>query len=133
MKRSDSFITKRRRNLKEAAEDYTELIEDLIQNKGQARVCDLAKEMGVSHVTIIRTLARLESEGYLKTSFRSPISLTQKGKQLANLSKKRHQILYSFLLKIGVSKQNAQNDVEGIEHHISEDTLTKITDLLKKL
>lgn len=133
MKRSDSFIAKRQRSLKEAAEDYTELINDFIQNKGEARVCDLAKEMGISHVTVIRTLARLESEGYLKTSPRNPINLTKKGQDLAKSSKNRHQILYSFLLKIGVSNQNAQNDVEGIEHHISEETLSKITELLKKL
>ena len=133
MKRSDSFIAKRQRSLKEAAEDYTELIEDFIQNKGEARVCDLAKEMGISHVTVIRTLARLEAEGYLKTSPRNPIDLTQKGRKLAKSSKQKHEILYSFLLKIGVSKQNAQNDVEGIEHHISDETLSKITDLLKNL
>ncbi|PIS01780.1 MAG: transcriptional regulator [Chlamydiae bacterium CG10_big_fil_rev_8_21_14_0_10_35_9] len=130
--RADPFKIKRKRDLIESAEDYTELIQDLIRNKGEARVCDLAKHLGVSHVTVIRTLSRLELEGYLKNQTRGPIFLTKKGDKLAHQSKKKHETLLKFLLKLGVSQATAENDVEGIEHHISQETLSKISEYLQQ-
>lgn len=130
--RSYPFKIKRKRDLIESAEDYTELIQELIENKGEARVCDLAKLLGISHVTVIRTLSRLEVEGYVKNQTRGPILLTEKGIKLAFHSKKKHDTLLKFLLKLGVSQNVAENDVEGIEHHISQETLSKISEYLKQ-
>lgn len=110
----------------ETAEDYTELVLDLIDAKGEARICDMAEHMGVSHVTTLRTVKRLERDGFLTTTPHQPVELTRKGKSTALLAKKRHQILLDFLIKIGVPKEVAAIDVEGIEHHISEKTLQVI-------
>ena len=122
-KRANPFIATREHHLKEAAEDYTELIADLIELEGEARTCEIARHLGISHVTVIRTLQRLQKEGYVETSRHKPITLTPKGKKLASSSKKRHRIILSFLLSLGVPKEIAEIDVEGMEHHISPQTL----------
>lgn len=122
-KRAKPFIATREHHLKEAAEDYTELIADLIENQGEARTCEVARHLGVSHVTALRTLQRLQKEGYVETSRQKPITLTAKGKKLAAYSKQRHEILLKFLISIGVPEQVAEIDVEGMEHHISPPTL----------
>ena len=109
----------------EIAEDYTELIADLIQVQGQARVCDIAREMGISHVSVLKTLKRLIRDGYVMKKDHQ-IDLTPKGKEMAVFSKKKHLILSEFLLKIGVPESIAATDVEGIEHHISATTLEAI-------
>ena len=116
----------------EAAEDYTELIADLIKKEGEARTCRIADLLGISHVTAIRTLQRLERLGLLKTSRRNPVFLTSKGKKLAAYSRHRHLTLLSFFDKIGVPKKVSERDVEGIEHHVSPATLKVIEKFLKK-
>jgi DtxR family manganese transport transcriptional regulator len=105
------------------AEDYTELLADIISEKGVARTCDLAEGLGVSHVTALRTIQRLQDDGYVLTSLRKPIELTEKGKRLARFSKRRHQLLVDFFVSIGVPAEQAEIDVEGAEHHISTTTL----------
>jgi DtxR family manganese transport transcriptional regulator len=109
------------------------LIADLIETKGRARKSDIAKVMNISHVTTLRTLQRLQRDGYVETGPRQPIQLTQKGKQLASLAKKRHQILLEFLIKIGVPPHIAQLDAEGMEHHISQETLETLQAHLKTI
>ncbi len=120
---SARFVATREHHLLETAEDYTELIAELIEEQGEARVCDLAKSLGVSHVTTLRTLKRLQRDGYIKTSPHQPIILTPKGKRLANFAKNRHEIILKFLIKMGVPEEVAVIDVEGIEHHVSKKTL----------
>jgi len=127
--RAAPFKQTRKQHLLETAEDYTELIAELLSKQSNVRTCHLAKEMGVSHVTIVKTLKRLARDNYLKRDGVN-IILTGKGIKLAALSKKKHQILTQFLLKIGVPKDVAACDVEGIEHHISEITLEAIAKLL---
>lgn len=120
------FEATRSHHSREAAEDYTELIADLIAEKGEARTCDVADRLGISHVTVIRTLRRLERDGYVKLEPRSPITLTPEGERTASYCKQRHRLLVEFLLKIKVPRQAAEIDVEGIEHHISKTTLAAI-------
>ena len=122
-KRAKSFIATRRQHNLEAAEDYTELVADLIAEKGEARLCDIARHMGISHVTALRTLRRLQGEGYVSAEPRKPIVLTTSGKRLASNSKKRHRIIYSLLLSLGVQEEVATIDAEGMEHHVSKETL----------
>lgn len=124
--RSKPFIATREHHLKEAAEDYTELIADLIESEGEARTCEVARHLGVSHVTALRTVKRLQKEGYVVTANQRPITLTTKGKKLASFSKKRHEILLQFLLSLGISEEVAAVDVEGMEHHVSPETLQAI-------
>ncbi len=126
MNNTKNFDKSREQNSLESAEDYTELIYDLISLKGEARVVDIAASLGISHVTAIRTISRLEKKGFLITKSRSPITLTKKGTSLALFSKNRHQTLLKFLLFIGVPKQVAEKDVEGMEHHVSKTTLKTI-------
>jgi DtxR family transcriptional regulator, manganese transport regulator len=121
--RAASFTATRRQHLVERAEDYTELIADLIAEYGEARVGQIAKHLGISHVTALRTIQRLEKEGYVSTSPHQPVVLTHKGSRVAKFAKARHQLLVEFLCELGVSAKVAEIDVEGIEHHISTETL----------
>lgn len=117
------FKITRSHHSREAAEDYTELIADLIEQKNEARTCEVAERLGISHVTAIRTLRRLQRDGFVKVAPHKPIELTPKGKRTASYCKHRHRLLVEFLLKLGVPQKVAEIDVEGIEHHISEVTL----------
>lgn len=110
----------------EIAEDYTELIADLIENQGNVRICDIAREMGISHVSVLRTIKRLVRDGYLVKDTTRCIELTQKGRAMAIFSKKKHLILTEFLLNLGIPEHIVATDVEGIEHHISSTTLEAI-------
>ena len=107
----------------ETAEDYVEAVFDVVNEKGVCRVQDLAKHFDVSHVTVSRIVARLQSAGLMETEPYRPIALTSTGEKLAKRMKKRHEIVYQFLLSLGVDQQTAQIDSEGIEHHVSNKTL----------
>jgi DtxR family transcriptional regulator, manganese transport regulator len=117
------FNVTRKRNAYESAEDYTELVADLIKTSGEARICKMADHLGVSHVTALRTVRRLMNEGYLHTDRHKPVYLTDKGKKLAKEAKSKHQVVESLLLKLGVPTQVASSDAEGIEHHLSTQTI----------
>lgn len=120
------FKKARRQRFCEVAEDYTEMIADLLAAYGKVRICDLAEEMGVSHVNVIKTIKKLIRDGYLIDNIHPLIDLTPKGKAMAYYSKKKHLILSNFLLKLGVPEHIAAGDVEGIEHHISPETLSAL-------
>lgn len=107
----------------ELAEDYVELIDDLIAETGEARAIDLARRLGVTHVTVTKTIDRLKRDGLVKSEPYRSIFLTPAGEKLAALSRKRHQIVLGFLMKLGVPRDDAEIDAEGIEHHISPRTL----------
>jgi len=107
----------------ETAQDYVEAIADLSSAFGEARATDLSRRLGVSHVTVIRTVARLQRDGYVTTRPYRSIFLTEKGSRLAEESRCRHEIVVAFLRSIGVPDEIAQTDAEGIEHHVSPETL----------
>jgi DtxR family transcriptional regulator, manganese transport regulator len=113
----------RRAHQTEMAEDYVELIADLIEVNGEARVVDLAERFGVTHATVNKTVARLQREGLVTSKPYRSIFLTESGEEMAQRSRRRHQIVLDFLKAIGVSERNAEIDAEGIEHHVSEETL----------
>ncbi len=123
MQRAKPFIATRHHHLEETAEDYTELIDELIKSEGEARTCTLARHLGVSHVTALKTLKRLQKEGYITTERHKPILLTEKGSQLAKYAKEKHQIVLEFLISMGIPHDIASIDAEGMEHHISPETL----------
>jgi DtxR family manganese transport transcriptional regulator len=116
----------------EVAEDYVELIADLLAEEGEARAVDLAERFGVSHATVNKTLARLSREGFVQTRPYRSIFLTEKGAALAVRSRKRHEIVLGFLIAIGVSPDTAAIDAEGIEHHVSNETLDVFEKILAK-
>lgn len=107
----------------EVAEDYAETVSDLIQRGGRARVTDLARHMGVTHVTVVRIVARLKREGLLEAGEGRTIVLTGAGAALADKARRRHRVVLAFLRSLGVSEKVAQADAEGIEHHVSDATL----------
>ena len=118
-----SFEALREAHQREMFEDYVELIADLIDNNGEARVTDLAERLAVTPATVNSALQRLVREGLVrKLPYRS-IFLTDEGRKLAVNSKIRHQLVVSFLTTIGVSQDVAEIDAEGIEHHISAETM----------
>jgi len=108
---------------REKAEDYVELIDSLIKETGEARAVDLAERLGISHVTVSKTVQRLQREGYVTTQPYRSIFLTEKGRELAEASRSRHELVVNFLLALGVPADVAEVDAEGIEHHVSEATL----------
>ncbi len=116
----------------ELAEDYVEAIADLIESEGACRLVDLAAHFGVSHVTANRTVGRLERDGLVTTEPYAPIELTTAGAKLAKDSRRRHEIVYQFLLALGVKEKTAAADSEGIEHHVSPETLRKMQQFLKR-
>lgn len=113
----------RRDHSTETAEDYVEAIAALADANGQCRVTDLAERFGVTHVTVIRIVQRLERDGLVVTAPYRPIELTPKGRRLAKKCRERHELVYRFLLALGVDPKVAAVDAEGIEHHVSPATL----------
>ena len=113
----------RREHASETAEDYVEAISDLAAEKGEARVVDLARRLGVTHVTVNRTLSRLQREGFVTSQPYRAIFLTESGRHLAEQCHHRHEIVVAFLKAIGVPTRTAEIDAEGIEHHVSPQTM----------
>ncbi len=116
----------------EVTEDYAEAIAEIIAANGQCRVTDLADRFGVSHVTVVRTVKRLVEAGLATTARHQPVELTAKGKRLAEHCKARHETVFRFLRAIGVPNKIAAIDAEGIEHHVSPETLKKFAKLVRE-
>lgn len=121
--KADHHRRTRRAHATEIAEDYVEMIADLIDDSGEARVVDLARGLGVSHVTVVRTISRLQKEGLVSTRPYRSIFLTEEGERLAERVRARHGTVVALLRALGVSDDVAQADAEGIEHHVSRETL----------
>ena len=113
----------REEHSQETAQDYVEMIAELIVTTGEARVIDLARRLGVTHVTVSRTIRRLQREGLVTSQPYRSIFLTDAGRTLSEESRHRHEIVVEFLKSLGVSAAAAHSDAEGIEHHVSRETL----------
>jgi len=120
---AEEFRQTREDHASETAEDYAEAIADLTDAVGEARVVDLAKRLGVTHVTVNRTIARLQRDGIVTSQPYRAIFLTDKGRRVASASKQRHEIVVAFLRSLGVPDHVARIDAEGMEHHVSPETL----------
>ena len=129
---SDRFFQVRNARHTEIAEDYTEMIADLIKDTGEARVVDLAERFGVTSPTVNSIIRRLVRDGFVESKPYRSIFLTDKGKKLAEFSKRRHEIVFNFLIALGVDLEIAKNDAEGIEHHVSSETLKVFEKFVKK-
>lgn len=104
-------------------EDYAELIADLLATAGEARPTDIARRLGVSHATAIKTIGRLKREGLATARPYRGVFLTAEGERLAVHAKARHRVVVALLVALGVPPEVAEQDAEGIEHHVSETTL----------
>ena len=121
----------RLQHAQERAQDYVEAISDLIAANGEARATDLAKSLGVTHVTVVRTVQRLQREGLVTTQPYRSIFLTDSGRKLAEQAKIRHETVIAFLEALGISSSTARLDAEGIEHHVSKETLKAFKSFLE--
>ena len=117
----------------ETAQDYLEAISDLIEQTGEARVVDLASRLGISHATVIQTIRRLQRDGFVTSEPYRSIFLTDEGRNIAKEARHRHAITVALLKKLGVSAEVAEVDAEGMEHHVSKETLKAFEQYLGKV
>ncbi|MCU9593638.1 transcriptional regulator MntR [Caldibacillus thermolactis] len=112
-------------------EDYIEQIYLLIENKGYARVSDIAEALSVHPSSVTKMVQKLDRSEYLIYEKYRGLVLTSKGKKIGKRLVYRHELLEQFLKMIGVEDENIYNDVEGIEHHLSWDAIDRIGDLVQ--
>jgi len=120
---SESFRQNRQARRLELVEDYVELIDDLLSAHGEARQVDIAVRLGVAQPTVAKMLKRLTEDGLVSQQPYRGVFLTPMGQRLAAEARERHRVVEAFLLALGVSADNARRDAEGIEHHVSAETL----------
>ncbi len=129
---AEAFQKSREARRSELMEDYVELIADLIEHSGEARQIDIAQRLGVKQPTAAKMLKRLAEEGLITQRRYRGIFLTEDGQQLAEQTRRRHEIVEAFLCRLGVDPDTARADAEGIEHHVSEKTLKAFQRFLEK-
>jgi DtxR family transcriptional regulator, manganese transport regulator len=120
---AEGFRKARKARRTELAEDYVELIADFVDAQGEARQVDIARRLGVAQPTVAKMLNRLAEDGLISRQRYRSIFLTEAGRRLAEESRRRHQLVEAFLTALGVSDEVARSDAEGIEHHVSAETL----------
>ena len=130
--RSAAFQRIRTDHSSELAEDYVELIADLIDEKGEARGSEVAMRLGVANATVVKTLKRLQDGGLVTQAPYRSIFLTGDGWKMAEDGRRKHKIVEAFLLAHGISEETARMDSEGIEHHVSEETLKAMARFLAR-
>lgn len=130
--RAEVFQGVRAARRNELAEDYVELIAELIQAEGEARPVDIAAKLGVTAPTVSKTLDRLAREGLITRAKYRSVFLTAQGQALALECQYRHDIVLRFLLSLGLDAETAERDAEGIEHHVSAKTLAAFADFANR-
>ena len=115
----------------EVAEDYVEMIAELIAKTGEARTVDLAARFGVTSPTVNAIIQRLQRENLVETRPYRSIFLTEAGKTMAYQAQERHKVVRDFLVTIGVPAPIAEEDAEGVEHHVSPKTLAVFERIIK--
>jgi len=113
----------------QSAEDYLERIHELIEEKGYARVVDIASSLEVSEPSVTTMVQKLGELGYLKYEKYRGLILTDKGREVATRIQGRHETLSRFFSLFGLSAETQQEDIEGIEHHLSPATVSVLEDL----
>lgn len=126
------FAQQREADRSAIAEDYVELIADLLQEEGEARAVDIARRMGVAQATVAATVARLQRDGLVDTKPYRGLFLTPAGQAVASAARARHELVVRFLLAVGLDPETAAADAEGLEHHASEKALAAFARFLAK-
>jgi Mn-dependent DtxR family transcriptional regulator len=116
-----------------AAEDYLERILSLIQTKGEARVVDLAAELGISLASVTAMAQRLDASGHLVYRRYRSLNLTPQGEAVARGVARRHELLTGFLRELDLPEAIIARDVEGLEHHLSDETCEALARLTEQL
>jgi Mn-dependent DtxR family transcriptional regulator len=112
-------------------EDYIEQIYILIEDKGYARVSDIAEHLSVHPSSVTKMVQKLDKDEYLIYEKYRGLTLTMKGKKIGKRLVYRHELLEQFLRVIGVKEEHIYEDVEGIEHHLSWESIDRIVDLVQ--
>ena len=112
-------------------EDHIEQIYLLIENKGYARVSDIAEALSVLPSSVTKMVQKLDKDGCLMYEKYRGLTLTPKGVKLGKRLVQRHELLEQFLRLIGVDEERIYEDVEGIEHHLSWNSIDRIADLVQ--
>lgn len=118
------FLQTRDDHRTELAQDYVEVILDLIDEVGEARMTDVAARLGVTHPSVAKALKRIAADGLVILEPYKSIKLTQEGEILARHCRQRHQTVVTFLVSLGLDIITAEEEAEGIEHHVGEETLS---------
>jgi Mn-dependent DtxR family transcriptional regulator len=113
----------------QSAEDYLERIHELIQEKGYARVVDIASSLKVKQASVTSMVQKLDELGFLKYEKYRGLTLTERGREVAKRIQDRHATLSRFFSLLGLSAETQQQDIEGIEHHLSPATVAVLADL----
>lgn len=116
-----------------AMEDYLEQIHNLIEGKGYARVVDIAQNLGISQASVTNMIQKLDAEGYLIYERYRGVVLTDEGRKIGQEIARRHEVLTRLLSSFGLDPDTVHHDVEGMEHHISRQTLEVLTLLMEEL
>jgi len=107
-------------------EDYLEVILELVELKGYATTLDISRYMNVSAPSVTKMLQKLDESRYLEYEKYHGINLTQKGNHLADTIRQKHGILLEFFEILGVGHETANQDAEGIEHHLNPKTIKQL-------
>jgi len=113
----------------QTAEDYLERIHELIEEKGYARVVDIASSLDVKQASVTNMVQKLDDLGYLNYQKYRGLVLTEEGRTIALAIQKRHEMLSRFFSLFGIDAATQQSDIEGIEHHLSSKTMDMLTSL----
>jgi Mn-dependent DtxR family transcriptional regulator len=116
-----------------AIEDYLEQIHNLIGSKGYARVVDIAQNLGISQASVTNMIQKLDAEGFVVYERYRGVVLTEEGGKVGAEIARRHEVLTRLLASFGLDPQTVHEDVEGMEHHISRQTLEVLTLLMEEL
>src|ERR1044071_6894777 len=113
----------------QSAEDYLERIHELIEDKGYARVVDIASSLKVKQASVSSMVQKLAEAGYLKYEKYRGLLLTDQGREVARRIQNRHDTLSRFFSLFGLDAETQREDIEGIEHHLSPATVEVPADL----
>lgn len=119
-----------KKKLSEPNEDYLERICELLDKKTYARVTDIAEELKVKPASVTAMLHKLEDDGYVLREVYRGFSLTKEGSSVGKKIQRRHEILARFLKFLKVDPKVVELDIDGLEHHLSDDTLQKLEEFL---
>jgi len=115
----------------QSAEDYLERIHELIEQKGYARVVDIASSLKVKQASVTSMVQKLAEAGYLNYEKYRGLILTDQGREVARTIQNRHETLSRFFSLVGLDAESQRQDIEGIEHHLSPDTVAILSDLAR--
>ncbi len=111
-------------------EDYLEIISELVEQKGYATTLDISRHMNVSPPSVTKMLQKLDKDGYLEYEKYHGINLTSKGNQIAEAIRQKHSTLLEIFEILGIKKDIANQDVEGMEHYLNPKTIKRLRKFL---